>query len=124
MTEHVYKIETIRQIMSSIGEVIELVGSSDKSWANAAQVAVNEATKTIRGIRGIEVKDMTAKVDRNTGKIQEYRVCVKLSFAVERWATHSKSHNSHKAAASDIPLHCPGMESIITDGGYHHRAWH
>ena len=49
-----------------------------------AQVGLNEAIKTIHGIRGIEVIDMTAKVDSKMGKIQEYRVCVKLSFGVER----------------------------------------
>ncbi|MGB8023776.1 MAG: dodecin domain-containing protein [Nitrososphaeraceae archaeon] len=31
----------------SIGEVVELVGISDKSWENAAQTAVKEAVKTI-----------------------------------------------------------------------------
>jgi len=62
---------------------VELVGSSEKSWADAAQTAVNEAIKTIRGVRG-DMKDLTAKVDSKTGKILEYRVCVKLSFAVER----------------------------------------
>lgn len=70
--------------MPGIAEIVELVGSSKKSWADAAQVAVNEATKTIRGIGGIEVKDLTVKVDSNTAKIQEYRACVKLSFAIER----------------------------------------
>ena len=70
--------------MSGIAEIVELVGASEKSWADAAQVAVNEAIKTIRGVRGIDVKDLTAKVDSDTGKIREYRVCVKLSFAVER----------------------------------------
>jgi dodecin len=59
--------------MSGIAEIVELVGSSEKSWADAAQVAVNEAVKTIRGVRGIDVKDLTAKVDSDTGKIREYR---------------------------------------------------
>jgi dodecin len=68
----------------SVAKIVELVGSSNKSWEDAAQVALNEAIKTIHGIHGIEVTDMTAKVDSNTGKIQEYRVCVKLSFGVER----------------------------------------
>lgn len=68
----------------SIANIVELIGSSDKSWEDAAQVAVNDAIKTIRGVRGIEVTDMTAKVDSNTGKIQEYRACVKLSFGIER----------------------------------------
>ena len=68
----------------SIANIVELIGSSDKSWEDAAQVAINDAIKTIRGIRGMEVTDMTAKIDSNTEKIKEYRVCVKLAFEVER----------------------------------------
>jgi dodecin len=36
--------------MTRIADVIELVGSSDKSWRDAAQVALEEARKTIHGI--------------------------------------------------------------------------
>jgi len=68
----------------SVASVVELIGSSGKSWEDAARVAVDDAIKTIRGIRGIEVTDLTAKIDSSTGKIQEYRTCVKLSFGVER----------------------------------------
>ena len=67
----------------SVAKIVELVGSSDKGWEDAAQVAVNDAMKTLRGIRGIEVVDQTAQVDGKTGKITKYRTCVKLSFAVE-----------------------------------------
>jgi flavin-binding protein dodecin len=69
---------------SSIGEIVELVGSSDKNWEDAAQSAVKEAVKTIRNVHAIEVLDMTAKVDPNTGNIEEYRVGIKLAFGVER----------------------------------------
>ena len=68
----------------SVAKIVEIVGSSDKSWEDAVQAAVNEAVKTLRGLKGIEVTDMTAKVDPNTGKITEYRACIKLSFGVER----------------------------------------
>jgi flavin-binding protein dodecin len=68
----------------SVAKILELVGSSDKGWEDAAQAAITEATKTIHGIRGVEITDMTARVDSKTGKIQEYRTCVKLSFGVER----------------------------------------
>jgi dodecin len=67
----------------SVGKIVELVGSSDKGWEDAAQNAVNEAMKTIRGIRGIEIVDQTALVDSKTAKITKYRTCVKLSFGVE-----------------------------------------
>jgi flavin-binding protein dodecin len=69
--------------MADVATVIELVGSSDKSWQDAAQVALNEAKKTIHGITGIEVVDMTAKVDPNSGNITEYHTAVKLAFGVK-----------------------------------------
>lgn len=69
--------------MESVAKIVELIGSSDKSWENAAAVAVMEARKTLHGITGIEVKDMTAKIDSRTGKIIKYRTCIKLSFGVE-----------------------------------------
>lgn len=50
----------------SVAKIVELVGSSNKSWEDAAQVSLNEAIKTIHGIRGIEVTDTTAKVDSKT----------------------------------------------------------
>jgi dodecin len=70
--------------MSHIAKVIEIIGSSESGWEQAAQVAIDEAKKTVHGIHGLEITDMTAKVDPNTGKIREYRAAVKISFAVER----------------------------------------
>ena len=67
-----------------IANVVELVGSSDKGWEDAAQVALNEANKTIRGITGIEVLNKTAIVDPNTGKINKFKTTIKLAFGVER----------------------------------------
>jgi flavin-binding protein dodecin len=63
---------------------IEIIGTSGKGWEDAAQVAVNEAAKTVRGIHGIEVVHQTAKVDPNTGNITQYRTCIKFLFSVER----------------------------------------
>ena len=69
--------------MTYVAKIIDIVGSSDKSWDDAAQVALAEATKTIHGITGIELTDMTARVDPNTGKITEYHSTVKIAFGVE-----------------------------------------
>ena len=69
--------------MTHVAKIIEIVGSSDKSWEDAAQVALAEATKTIHGITGIELTDMTARVDPNTGKISEYHSTIKIAFGVE-----------------------------------------
>ncbi len=65
-----------------VAKIVEIVGTSDKSWEDAAQVAIEEARKTIRGIRGIKIKDMTARVDPDTGRLVEYRTSVNLSFGV------------------------------------------
>ena len=69
--------------MESVAKIVELIGTSDKSWEDAASIAVREAKKTLHGITGIEVRDMTAKVDSSTGKITKYRTCIKLSFGVQ-----------------------------------------
>jgi len=59
-------------------KVIELVGSSPKGWEDAVQVAVNEASKSLRDIRNVTVVEMDAKVFE--GKIVSFRTKVKLSF--------------------------------------------
>jgi flavin-binding protein dodecin len=69
--------------MVHVAKIVEIVGSSDKSWEDAVQVALIEVRKTIHGITGIEITDMTAKVDPNTGRITQYRAAVKISFGVE-----------------------------------------
>jgi dodecin len=70
--------------MTHVAEVVEIVGSSDRSWEDAARVALNEAVKTIRGITGIELTDMTSRVNPSTGNITEYHSTIRLAFGVER----------------------------------------
>jgi len=65
-----------------VAKVVELIGTSDESWEAAAQVAIEEARKTIRGIHGIKIRDMTARVDSETGRLIEYRTSIDLSFGV------------------------------------------
>ena len=69
--------------MANIAKIIEIVGSSNQGWQDAAQSALNEAKKTIHGITGGEIVDMTAKVDPNSGNILVYHTTVKISFGVE-----------------------------------------
>ncbi|MDD1707337.1 MAG: dodecin family protein [Methanoregulaceae archaeon] len=66
----------------SVVKVIELIGSSTKGWEDAAANAVKEAAKTVRDIKGIDLKRCTAKVQNN--KIVEYRSVVKVAFTVHR----------------------------------------
>jgi flavin-binding protein dodecin len=70
-------------IMTDVAKIIEIVGSSSQGWEDAVQVALTEAGKTIKGITGVEVIDMTGKVDPSTGKINLYKVTVKIAFGVQ-----------------------------------------
>jgi dodecin len=67
--------------MATVVKVIEVLSQSPKSWEDAAQGAVNEASKTLRNIRSIYVKELTAEVEN--GKISNYRVNAKVSFDLE-----------------------------------------
>lgn len=62
-------------------KVIELVGESQSSWQDAIEQAVQQASKTVHGISGVEVLNMTANVDN--GRITEYKADVQVAFAVE-----------------------------------------
>ena len=68
--------------MADIAKVITLIGSSPDSFAQAAQVAVTEAAKTIRGITGAHVVSMSCEVEGD--KITAYRTTVNIAFGLER----------------------------------------
>lgn len=62
----------------SVVKVIELISESNKSWEDAAQNAVKEASKTVHGIRHLYVEGMQAIVEDN--RITNYRMNAKVSF--------------------------------------------
>jgi flavin-binding protein dodecin len=68
--------------MSDIAKVITIIGSSPESFAKAADAAVQEASKTLRGITGAHVISMSADVEND--RISQYRTTVNIAFAVER----------------------------------------
>jgi dodecin len=62
-------------------KVIEVLSQSDKSWEDAAQTAVNDAAKSVRGIKSIYIENLEATVENN--KVTQYRINAKISFMVE-----------------------------------------
>ena len=66
----------------SVYRVTDIIGTSSKSWEDAAQVAASRAAKTLKGVRSLWVQDMSATVDAK-GKINGYRVTCKVSFEVK-----------------------------------------
>jgi flavin-binding protein dodecin len=68
--------------MSEVAKVVTIIGSSPESFAKAADVAVQEAAKTLRGISGAQVMSMSAEVEGD--RISLYRTTVNIAFAIER----------------------------------------
>jgi len=63
-------------------KIIELIGTSKKSFEGAVQDAVNTASDSLRDVTGVDILGQTAVVENN--KISEYRVNVKVAFKLEK----------------------------------------
>lgn len=68
--------------MAEIAKVIRVIGQSPTSFAEAAKVAVQEASRTVRDIHGAHVVEMSAVVENE--KITMFRTTVDIAFGVER----------------------------------------
>lgn len=64
----------------AILKVIEILSNSKTSWEDATNKAVIEASKTVKDIRSVYVENMNCTV--KDGQVDEYRVNVKITFAV------------------------------------------
>ena len=64
--------------MNNVYKVIEIIGSSDKSWEDAARKAVEVSAKSLKEIRIAEVKEFDMRVEK--GKVVEYRTKLRVSF--------------------------------------------
>ncbi len=65
----------------SVYKIVELVGTSSKSWEKAATTAVERAGKSLRDLRVAEVTAMDLVLKE--GKVEAYRAKVKVSFKYE-----------------------------------------
>ncbi len=68
----------------SIYKVVELVGSSDRSWEEAAKNAVETAGKSLKNLRIAEINKLDVVIEN--GKVASYRARVSLSFKYETGA--------------------------------------
>ena len=62
-------------------KAIEILADSDSSWEDAARAAVKQASKSVKNIRSVWIKDQSCSVDKN-GKIKSFRVTTKITFEV------------------------------------------
>ena len=65
----------------SIAKTTEVISSSSKSFDHAIESGIKRASKTLKGITGAWVADQ--KVTVKDGKIDEYRVAMKVTFVLE-----------------------------------------
>lgn len=66
--------------MESVYKVVEIIGTSDKGWEEAARVAVKTASKTLRDLRVAEVKEMDMKIENGN---LVFRLKMDVSFKYE-----------------------------------------
>jgi flavin-binding protein dodecin len=69
------------QMPQSTYKVIELIGTSSKSWEEAAKVAVEKAAEHLRELRIAEVVEQDIVI--TDGKVEAYRTKIKVSFKYE-----------------------------------------
>ncbi|MFA7013903.1 MAG: dodecin family protein [Desulfobacterales bacterium] len=69
-------------MFGSVYKVIELVGTSEKSWEDAAKQVVETASKSLKDLRVVEVVQQDMKIEE--GKIVAYRTRVHVSFKFEK----------------------------------------
>jgi len=62
----------------SVYKIIELVGTSEKSWEDAARNAVETASMSLRDLRVAEITKLDMKIE--DGKVAAYRARVNISF--------------------------------------------
>jgi flavin-binding protein dodecin len=68
--------------MGSVYKIVELVGTSEKSWEDAALTAVNAAGESLRDLRIAEVEKLDLQI-ADDGSVAAFRTKVKLSFKHE-----------------------------------------
>lgn len=65
----------------SVLKVVEILSNSDKSWEDATRNGVKHASKTIKNIKSVYVKDQSVTVKDN--ELAQFRVNLKITFEVQ-----------------------------------------
>ena len=63
-------------------KIIELVGTSDKSWEDAAKLAVETAGSSLKDLRVAEITKLDMTIEG--GKVKSYRARVNVSFKYQK----------------------------------------
>jgi len=63
-------------------KIVELIGTSDKSWEEAASIAIETAGESLKDLRIAEVTKLDITVEN--GKVKNYRARLNLSFKYQK----------------------------------------
>jgi flavin-binding protein dodecin len=72
-----------------VWKIIEVIGESNESLANAVRNAVQEAGKTVEQMQWFEVTQLRGTI--KDGKVSQFQAAVKIGFKVERMKTAGKA---------------------------------
>ena len=81
-------------------KIIEVIGTSDVSWEDAANNAIETAEEHIRDLRIAEIKKMDVTIEN--GKVKSYRVRMDLSFKYYKMIKEIKTQERPKDMYSDV----------------------
>jgi flavin-binding protein dodecin len=70
------------EVSDLVWKVVEIVGESKESFAEAVRNAVEEAGKTVRQMQWFETTSFRGNIQE--GKVSQFQVVVKIGFKVER----------------------------------------
>jgi len=65
-----------------VWKIIELVGESNESFANAVRNAIEEAAKTVKQMQWFEATEFRGTIKE--GKVSQFQALVRIGFKVER----------------------------------------
>ena len=82
MAAHLPRWAEREEATMAVVKVIELLAESEQSWEDAARQAVAEATKSVRGISSVYIKEFQATVEDD--KVKNFRIDAKISFVLEK----------------------------------------
>jgi flavin-binding protein dodecin len=68
--------------MGSVYKIIELVGTSESSWEEAAKTAIETAGESLRDLRVAEITKLDMTIE--DGKVKYYRARVNISFKFQK----------------------------------------
>lgn len=75
-----YLEEIQNSLTMAVLKVIEVLANSNKSWEDATDNAVKQASKSVKNIKSVYVNEQSCTV--KDGEVDEYRVNVKITFEV------------------------------------------